>query len=150
MSEWQKLLFAAEAAAGYSRDTTKVGALLVDSDGEILAADYNRFPDGVEQHAERWWADKLTWIEHAERNVIFAAARAGIATDGLTMVGSWAACADCARAIIQSGIRRLVRYELVPSPTWDASIAAADAMLREAGVEIVEVSWNPDRPTNGR
>lgn len=41
---------------------------------------------------------------HAERNVIYLAAKLGIKTDKLIMVSPWATCSDCAQAIIQTGI----------------------------------------------
>lgn len=101
----------------------------------------NEFPVGVKYTEARWERPlKYQVIEHAERNSIYAAAFSGIPTQGLTMVCSWATCADCARAIIQSGITRLVTHKQAydrSTGAWKDSIAVAFEMLEEAQVEIV-------------
>lgn len=76
---------------------------------------------------------------HAERNVVYQAAKLGIKTEGLTMVCSWATCSDCAQAIIQSGIVRLVTHQqaLEKSGEWREDIDLAFSMLREAGIELI-------------
>jgi dCMP deaminase len=76
---------------------------------------------------------------HAERNVIYKAARLGIKTEGLTMVCPWATCSECAQAIMQAGIKKLVTHKqaLDRNGHWQEDIDFAFAMLREAGVEII-------------
>ena len=78
--------------------------------------------------------------EHAERWAILDAARRGKKLDGCIMVAAWASCHDCARAIIWSGIRVLIRHSIIQhdSPNWRESCTVGDAMLREAGVEIID------------
>jgi hypothetical protein len=52
----------------------------------------------------------------------------------------WFACADCARAIILSGITRIVGHikpRLVTAKRWQETMAAADNMFSEVGIEIV-------------
>jgi dCMP deaminase len=109
----------------------------------IVSTDHNRFPDGVEYKDERWERPgKYKYIEHAERNVIYKAAKAGYSTDGLVMVSPWAACSDCARGIIQSGVSCLVTHKQAHdrSPEfWLKEIEVAFTMFDEAGVEIVMV-----------
>jgi dCMP deaminase len=132
------LSLALRAAAMSPDPSTQNGAVLRFTVGVL--AEQNRFPDGVGYTPARWERPlKYAVIEHAERNVIYRAARAGWATEGATLICPWAACADCARAIIQAGIVRLVRFEAHASARWDDSIAIGDEMMREAGVEIVEV-----------
>ncbi len=123
--------------------STQNGALLFHIPGRIPileTASCNEFPFGVAYLEERWERPaKYGFIEHAERNAIFKAASLGIRTQGLGMAAAWAACADCARAIIQAGIHELVRHE--PSyweggERWLESIAVGDTMLKEAGVKI--------------
>lgn len=101
----------------------------------------NNFPIGVvENYARLQRPLKYNFIEHAERNAVFYAARAGIALNNLTMYVPWAACADCARAIICSGIRRVVVHQRMMDATpehWKESIANAMAMFQESKVEIV-------------
>lgn len=143
--EAQRIILAqCYAAAAKSPDpSTQNGAVLVGPFG-VLSQTYaiNDFPRGVRYTPERWKRPrKYAMIEHAERNVIYTACRLNVATEGTTMVCPWAACADCARAIIQVGIIGLVRVPAVEGDTasrWDESCAIGDEMLREAGVEIVE------------
>ena len=139
---WKSFLQVAYRLAEDSPDpSTKNAALLIDDNGTVLSSGINEFPRGVHYTDERWERPlKYQCIEHAERNAIFSATKAGIATDGLTMVCSWATCADCARAIIQVGIRRLVThkdaYDRSPD-RWKESIAIAFTMLEEAEIEVV-------------
>ncbi len=102
----------------------------------------NEFPAGVEYTDERWERPlKYSIIEHAERNAIYKAARSYQATDGQVLVAFWAACADCARAIIQTGISELVTMTPTRTPHggWDDSIKVAMEMLKEAGVVVTFV-----------
>ncbi len=126
------------AARNSPNRVRKVGAVLQPSDGGPVIAQCNTYPDGVADTEERQWGDgRLIWMEHAERNAIFAAARAGRTTDGATLASSYFPCTDCARAIIQAGIRRLVTLAPDPGdPVWGASFGPSQTMLREAGVAI--------------
>lgn len=125
--------------------STQNGALILQ--GEMtVAKDCNRLPNGVLESKERWERPlKYKIIEHAERNAIFQFAARPLTSSGLvgaTMVCPWAACADCARAIIQAGITKLVTHKQAHdrSPDfWKQEIEIAFQMLREANVEIVMV-----------
>lgn len=120
--------------------STKNAAILINDVGPVCGA-YNTFPRGMavtpERLADR--AEKLARVQHAETGAIFAAARQGIATQGLLMVCTWSACQSCAVAIIQAGITTLLRHVAGPNhESWRASVAQGDAYLRECGVEILE------------
>lgn len=121
--------------------STQNGGILVDDDWETQVTSWNAFPSKVEETPERWERpQKYFYVEHCERNLIYWAARNGIKTSGLTMVVPWAACADCARAIIQGGIKRLIRHYNSPvHGNWNDSIVAGDEMMKECGIEIIEV-----------
>mgnify|MGYP003542669025 CR=1 FL=1 len=134
-----------EIAIQYSTDkSTQNGALLVSSEGEILCSAANNFPSGVKETLERWERPtKYSFVEHAERNVIYKAAKFGIKTEGLTMYCPWFACADCGRAIIQAGIKKVIGHEVHEEHThksWLESIAIASKMFDEAGIEYKYVS----------
>jgi dCMP deaminase len=123
----------------------KVGAVLVLDKGATTLAACNDFPAGVRdleaRHAD---PERLLWIEHAERNVIFAAARAGLSTAGATLVATFHPCADCARAIVQAGIATL--HTLAPDfadPLWGAGFHCSRAILEEGGVRVVYVQRDP-------
>ncbi|MDP3999203.1 MAG: deaminase [bacterium] len=136
------LLRLAYQEAQKSRDpSTQNGAVLVSDTGRILVQDHNHFPMGVQETPERWdRAVKLKWIEHAERNVCYRGAWEGVGTKGLIMVCPWAACMDCARAIIQCGIKALVTHKQAHDRTperWKADVDEALGMLKEAGVQII-------------
>lgn len=133
----------AYSAASRSGDlSTQNGAVLVDPrTGLVVARGWNDIFPASDRPDRRARPLKYDWTEHAERTAIFAAARYGVRTAGLTLYCPWLACAGCGRAIILAGIARVVRHRIsqhATRPDWAASIATADEMFREAGVEVVE------------
>ncbi|RDJ35344.1 MAG: CMP deaminase [Crenarchaeota archaeon] len=143
------------AAVASTDPSTQNGAILVNPNtGQIVADGANHFPEGVEEKSERWERPiKYSYVEHAERNCIFTAARNGVATEGLVMYCCWAACADCSRAIIQARISEVVthynpnppsgeRFGMPVHPQWKESIEVALGMMKEAGVKI---RWIEDK-----
>ena len=142
MTDPELMAHALRYAANSPDPSTQNGALLATPDGVPLwdTVAWNTFPFGVDRSEVRWERPaKYTFVEHAERNAIYAAARHGISTSRLTLVCPWAACADCARAIIQSRIDRLITLAPERHTTharWDESIEAAMTMLSEAEVTV--------------
>lgn len=96
----------------YSRDPrTQNGAVLVNQHGEILLGDVNRFPVGIEETEARWNSrEKYDLVVHAEEGVILSAAQLGIKTKGTIMYCPWYACDRCARAILRSGVERIIGH----------------------------------------
>jgi dCMP deaminase len=141
-SSWKELLKVAYEESTNSPDPSTQNAALLIDDGSIILAAINEFPVGVLYTEERWERPlKYQFVEHAERNLIYKAAKQGIATDGLTMVSPWAPCTNCARAIIQAGIKCLVRHKDAEkrSPEfWAEEIRVANQQLKEAGVEVLD------------
>jgi len=95
---------------GRSKDrSVQVGCVIVGEGNIVLSSGYNGFPRNVkdkEERHERPLKYKIT--EHSERNAIYNAARHGIRLlDSTIYVKVWP-CTDCARAIIQSGIKRII------------------------------------------
>lgn len=129
-------------AKGSPDPSTQNAACLVKDYNSFFpyAMDCNRFPDGVRETPERWERPlKYTYVEHAERNAIFRAARAGESTSGRSMYACWAACAECARAVVQSGILKLVVYKPMMDGTpdhWKESISIAMDILKEGDVKV--------------
>lgn len=122
--------------------STQNAAVIVDDTGPYMSTlSHNEFPHGVEYTGERWQRPlKYSFIEHAERNSVYLAAKRGLMIDGKAMVSPWAACTDCARAIIQSGLVALITHQQAHdlSPQfWLDSIKPAMAMFDEAGVEVI-------------
>ena len=89
-------------------ESTQIGAVIVGKDNEILSTGYNSFPRGLDdskkERQER--PEKYFWIEHAERNAIYNAARIGVSLKNSTIyLTSGVPCMDCARAIVNVGIQ---------------------------------------------
>lgn len=122
---------------------TKIGCVIVGPEGgrEIRSTGYNSFPRHIDDHNPKRLErpEKYKWIEHAERNAIYNAARCGIPLRGCTMYISQYPCTDCARAIIQSGICELVvstADEYFIKDRWSEDMDKAIEMLKEAGVTV--------------
>ena len=134
--------------------STKVGAVLIGPERQIISTGFNGFPRGISEiAAERWERPaKYGYVEHAERNTIYNAARHGIAIRGSTLylVGMGPPtlpCIECTKAIIQSGVVRVVGAGFKPLttgpnvPDWAADLEFSASLLREAGVDFEEVAY---------
>jgi len=142
---YKYLLHKAYLEAKKSHDkSTQNGALLANGNGTPILESFNTIPRDVKITPEREQRPlKYKFTEHAERNVIYKAASEGYPTYGMTMVCPWAACSDCARAIIQSGIKTLITHKLAHDrspPFWQEEIDIAFEMFNEAGVEVIMFS----------
>lgn len=127
---------------------TKVGCVIVGPDNEIRSTGYNSFPrgidDNVQERLER--PEKYIWIEHADRNAIYNAARVGTSVKGCRMYLPWYPCTNCARGIINSGICEVVIDNRDSNPwkgndsrgRWQEDIDRSKQMLLEAGVVLRE------------
>jgi dCMP deaminase len=122
--------------------STKLGAVIVGPDKEIRSAGYNCFPRGVEDfHPERVKRPlKYAWFEHAERNAIYNAARMGTALSGCVIYTLWIPCPDCARRIIQVGIKEVIVGNATVPDRWVAQFSESSKMLSEAGIIIRKVN----------
>jgi len=87
-------------------ERAKVGAILV-KDGNIISMSYNGTPAGMNNCCER---NGLTVLEviHAEVGAILKAARSGYAVGGAELYLTLSPCVDCAKLILQSGIKRVI------------------------------------------
>lgn len=99
----------ATAASLKSKDSTKVGAILVDPEGAVILTAFNGPPKGVVDYPSRFERpQKYMYASHAENNLIAFAARRGIMTIGCTVYCTHISCASCARTLIQAGVKELV------------------------------------------
>src|SRR5436190_8364956 len=133
---------AVAAAATSPNQIRKVGAVLITADRSVEIAACNSFPPGIRNLPERVVGDnRFIWLEHAERAAIFEAARRGLATDGGTLVSTYFPCTDCARAIVQAGVKTVAapRPEF-DDPVWGESFRTSAAILAEGAVEVVFLS----------
>ena len=125
-------------AAQKSKDEMKYGAVLIDGDVPICVG-YNGVPRHVQDLPERYVRPmKHTWVEHAERNVIYNAARAGIKARDCVIFVNGMPCEQCARAIIQVGIVALYYIDDTATIPTDrqAKVKDTKTMLGEAGVAM--------------
>ncbi len=130
-------------AAQRSKDpSTQVGACIVDEDRRILSTGYNGFPHGCSDDDFPWNRDenlgetKYQFVVHAELNAILNAS--GKKLLGSTVYVALFPCNECAKAIIQSGIKEVVylsdKYHDTPSTV------ASRRMLRAAGVKLTKLT----------
>lgn len=130
----------AQTISEWSEDgSTKVGAVIV-QDERIVSVGYNGFCRGVDQTipARHERPTKYLFFEHAERNAVY---NAGRDLHGATMYLNFhpCPCADCTRAVIQSGIRTVIGAD-VPFNGAGKGVHydvddAANIMMEEAGIE---------------
>ena len=131
--------------AAKSKDpNTKIGCIIIGSDNEPLSMGYNSFPRGINDNVPDRYErpEKYLWIEHAERNAIYNAARSGIKLKGSKIYLPCLPCMDCARAIVQVGIVEVI-YDDVCQKAWEkTSVKYAPEWKRtrvlfaEAGVRL--------------
>ncbi|MBL4731548.1 MAG: dCMP deaminase [Rhizobiaceae bacterium] len=131
-----------DLVASWSEDRgRKVGAVIVGQSNEIRSTGYNGFPRKVnpipkERH-NRANGEKYFWFEHAERNAIYNAARHGSIIENCRIYCSMFPCADCVRAIIQSGIIELNTFSApLDDDTFKRSFEVSRIMLNEAGIKV--------------
>ena len=143
--EWDRyFLNIAEQVKEKSKDKrTHIGAVIVGKDNEIVSTGYNSFPrginDNIEERQER--PEKYYWIEHAERNAIYNAARIGVSLRESTMyLTCGIPCSDCAKGIISSGIKRIhckIKDATRNREYWDEHAKRSLQMFKESGVEVI-------------
>lgn len=130
----------AQAVSLLSKDrSTQVGALILGPAGDVRSIGYNGFPRGCDDNddARHERPEKYFWSEHAERNAIYNAARVGTTLDGCTMIITMFPCMDCARAIVQSGIREVLAPKPnLNLPVWGEHFRRALFLFQEVGVRV--------------
>jgi dCMP deaminase len=107
----------------------KVGALIV-KNKMIISDGYNGTPSGFENVCEDEAGVTKPYVMHAEANAITKIARSNNSSEGSTMYVTASPCIECAKLIIQAGIKRVIyseKYRLV----------AGLELLQKAGVEVI-------------
>jgi dCMP deaminase len=143
--EWTEyFLNIAEQVKLKSKDqSTQIGAVIVGEDKEVLSTGYNSFPrgldDSLQERQER--PEKYFWMEHAERNAIYNAARIGVSLKNSTIyLTSGLPCMDCARGIVNSGIKTVYCKQVCTTKNkdkWDESQKKSLELLGECDVDII-------------
>jgi len=144
LRDWDtRFLDLSEHISKWSKDpSTKVGAVIVDDYRRIVSTGYNGFPQGVMDSYDRL-ADrdiKYEMVIHAEANaILFAHQRMN---DMTLYTTPFQPCSRCASLIIQSGISRVISYDIDDSNDlfenrWTNSFKLAKQLFDEAGVELL-------------
>ena len=107
----------------------QVGCLVV-KDKMIISDGYNGTPSGFENICEDNDNTTKPYVLHAEANAITKLARSGNSSDGSTLYVTASPCMECAKLIIQCGIKRVVYSEKY-------RIEDGIELLKRAGIEVV-------------
>ena len=136
----------AHLSAMRSKDpNTKVGACIVNSENKILSVGYNGFPIGLNDQKFPWNREggfkdtKYAYVVHAELNAIL---NSNVSLKDAICYVTLLPCNECAKAIIQSGIKKIV-YESDKYAESDSTLVSK-AMLKEANVELVKLDYSID------
>lgn len=110
----------------------QVGALVV-KDKAVISDGYNGTPSGFENVCEDEGNVTKPYVLHAEANAITKLARSHNSSDGATMYITASPCIECAKLIIQAGIRRVVYSEKY-------RLEDGLELLKRAGIEVEYVN----------
>lgn len=122
--------------------STQVGAIIVSPDNRIIGTGWNGMPTSKTKYDNDkhlpWTKDssnnlenKYMYVVHAEPNAIFHASES---VRGCTMYITWFPCSECAKAIIQSGISKIVYLDEHTTDRYRESMEAAKKMFQVSGV----------------
>ena len=128
----------------WSKDPSRqIGAVAVGSKGEILAQGFNGFPRGIYDTDYRlaYREEKYKYVVHAEMNVIYNASFNGVSLDGADLyVYGLPVCNECAKGIIQVGVKRVFILtsgsNSVPD-MWIESWNNSKSMFDEVGIDYI-------------
>lgn len=116
----------------------QVGALVV-KDKMIISDGYNGTPSGFENVCEDEGNVTKPYVLHAEANAITKPARSSNNSDGSTLYVTASPCIECAKLIIQAGIKRVVYGE-------QYRLTDGIDLLRRANIEVIYM--DPENPEN--
>lgn len=110
----------------------RVGAIIV-KDSMIISDGFNGTPSGFENVCEDENGSTKAYVLHAEANAITKVARSNNSSDGATLYVTASPCIECAKLIIQSGIKRVVFDEMY-------RLCDGIDLLRRAGIETIHLN----------
>lgn len=123
----------------FSKDpNTKVGAVAVDDNYRVLSIGYNglpsKYPDDYSLLSRE---DKNLITIHAEVNCILNAAKNGVSLQGATMYVSEQCCSNCAAAMINAGIKRVVMPTSTNlNPNWQRSLELSAEVFQQCNIQV--------------
>lgn len=142
LTQWdERYLSLAKEVSTWSKDpSTQVGAVTVGNKKEVLSQGFNGFPRNINDIDERYnnRETKYKFVVHAEMNAIYNATYSGISLDGATLyVYGLPICSECAKGIIQVGIKKVVVEQSKKLNHWNNSVKLSKIMFDEAGVKLI-------------
>jgi dCMP deaminase len=142
LDKWDnRYLALAKEVATWSKDpSTQVGAVTVGAKKEVLSQGFNGFPRGIKDTPERYnhRETKYKFVVHAEMNAIYNATYSGTSLDGATLyIYGLPICSECAKGIIQVGIKKVVIEKSKELDNWNESLRLSQEMFAEAGVKLI-------------
>lgn len=121
--------------------SSHISAVLVDDEGNEKEWGVNNLPPGVQPLVSRMTGEnRHIFLNHAERDVIYKAAKKGIPTNGLIMVMPWLPCIECANACISAGIKTLIVHRSLieqAKDSWEAVFLESVQLLKEAEISVI-------------
>lgn len=150
MNKWsERYLNLAKEVSTWSKDPSKkIGAIAVGSKGQVLSQGYNGFPRGIKDDTRRLndRPEKYKYVVHGEMNCIYNACHSGVSLDGATLyVYGLPVCSECAKGVIQVGIKKVIMQYPEPIPQWEDSYQTTKQMFQEAG--IIAIRFDKDGNT---
>lgn len=147
---WDEYFMGIALLSSYrSKDpSTKVGACIVDQDNKIVGVGYNGFPTGCSDNLLPWEREgdfletKYPYVCHAELNAILNSIRS---LHGCRLYVALFPCNECAKAIIQSGIKEVVYLDDKYKDT--DSVIASKKMFDMSGVRYRQLEIERDEVT---
>lgn len=142
LSKWdERYLSLAKEVSTWSKDpSTQVGAITVGNKKAVLSQGFNGFPRGIHDTDERYnhKENKYKFVVHAEMNAIYNATYSGTSLDGATLyVHGLPICSECAKGIIQVGIKKVIIEKSKELDNWNDSVKLSQKMFDEAGVKLI-------------
>ena len=146
--EWdQRFMEVARLTATWSKDpSSKVGAVTVNRKNIIVSSGWNGFPRGLKDDFTRLHdrETKYKFVVHAEMNAIYNATYNGTSLDGATLyVYGLPICSECAKGVIQVGIKRVVMPNQKIEGKWLDSWLTSMNFFDEAGVDFDFIDFDP-------
>lgn len=141
----QRFLGLAREVSTWSKDPSKqIGAVIISEEFRVLATGYNGFPKGIEDNETRLTdrETKYKYIVHAEMNAIFNATHSGTSLkDSILFVWGLPVCSECAKGVIQSGVKHIVMPNGNVPQRWLDSFELSSKLFDESGLtyEFIDI-----------
>jgi dCMP deaminase len=146
LNKWDKrFIKLAKEVSGWSKDGTKVGAVLTRPDHSLVSVGFNGLVPGMDDsHFLLDREFKNLCVRHAEENAIWFGRHEPSMVGYVMYLYGWPGpCGKCAAAIAMAGLSRVVGvYENDAKTDWDKSIQAASVTLQARNVKLEAYKWS--------